>query len=52
MGISMKHSKRHGEILRLLQEEGTITIARLADRLGVQGGVGGLGCGWRRGHRM
>lgn len=31
----MKHSKRHGEILRLLQEEGTITIARLADRLGV-----------------
>mgnify|MGYP002079204837 FL=1 len=31
----MKHSKRHGAILRLLQEEGTITIARLADRLGV-----------------
>ena len=31
----MKHSKRHGEILRLLQDEGTITIASLADRLGV-----------------
>jgi len=31
----MIHSKRHGEILRLLQEEGTITIAALADRLGV-----------------
>jgi DeoR family transcriptional regulator, glycerol-3-phosphate regulon repressor len=31
----MNHSKRHGEILRLLQEEGTITIASLADRLGV-----------------
>lgn len=31
----MIHSKRHGEILRLLQEEGTITIASLADRLGV-----------------
>jgi len=31
----MNHSKRHGEILRLLQEEGTITIAALADRLGV-----------------
>jgi DeoR family glycerol-3-phosphate regulon repressor len=29
------HSKRHGEILRLLREEGTITIASLADRLGV-----------------
>ena len=28
-----EHSKRHGEILRLLQEEGTITIARLAERL-------------------
>jgi DeoR family glycerol-3-phosphate regulon repressor len=31
----MTHSKRHGEILRLLQEEGTVTIASLADRLGV-----------------
>ncbi|RWE58195.1 DeoR/GlpR family DNA-binding transcription regulator [Mesorhizobium sp.] len=31
----MMHSKRHGEILRLLQEEGTVTIASLADRLGV-----------------
>ncbi|WP_027060869.1 DeoR/GlpR family DNA-binding transcription regulator [Mesorhizobium loti] len=31
----MVHSKRHGEILRLLQEEGTVTIASLADRLGV-----------------
>lgn len=31
----MNHSKRHGEILRLLQDEGTVTIARLAERLGV-----------------
>jgi DeoR family glycerol-3-phosphate regulon repressor len=31
----MNHSKRHGEILRLLKEEGTVTIASLADRLGV-----------------
>ena len=31
----MNHSKRHGEILRLLQEEGTITIAALAERLNV-----------------
>ena len=31
----MIHSKRHGEILRLLGEEGTITIASLAERLGV-----------------
>ena len=31
----MTHSKRHGEILRLLSEEGTITIANLAERLGV-----------------
>ncbi|MER8441807.1 DeoR/GlpR family DNA-binding transcription regulator [Mesorhizobium sp. M1066] len=31
----MAQSKRHGEILRLLQEEGTVTIASLADRLGV-----------------
>jgi DeoR family glycerol-3-phosphate regulon repressor len=32
---TMKHSRRHGEILRLVQEEGTISIASLADRLGV-----------------
>lgn len=31
----MIHSKRHGEILRLLGEQGTVTIADLADRLGV-----------------
>lgn len=31
----MNYSKRHGEILKLLQEEGTITIARLAEKLGV-----------------
>lgn len=31
----MNFSKRHGEILRLLQEEGTVSIASLADRLGV-----------------
>ena len=31
----MNYSKRHGEILKLLQEEGTITIARLAEELGV-----------------
>ncbi|MGI6850823.1 DeoR/GlpR family DNA-binding transcription regulator [Mesorhizobium sp. 1B3] len=31
----MNLSKRHGEILRLLQEEGTISIASLAGRLGV-----------------
>ena len=31
----MNHSKRHGEILRLLRDEGTITIADLAARLGV-----------------
>ena len=31
----MNYSKRHGEILKLLQDEGTITIARLADALGV-----------------
>jgi DeoR family glycerol-3-phosphate regulon repressor len=31
----MIHSKRHGEILRLLNDEGTITIASLAERLGV-----------------
>src|SRR3982750_2973477 len=36
-GTSMppKHSKRHAEILRLLGEEGTITIAELASRLEV-----------------
>ena len=31
----MAYSKRHGEILRLLREEGMITIASLADRLEV-----------------
>lgn len=31
----MNHSKRHADILRLLKEEGTVTIASLADRLGV-----------------
>ncbi|MGE0502224.1 MAG: DeoR/GlpR family DNA-binding transcription regulator [Rhizobiaceae bacterium] len=31
----MSHSKRHGEILRLIREEGTITIADLAARLDV-----------------
>lgn len=31
----MNHSKRHSEILRLLQEEGQVSIASLADRLGV-----------------
>lgn len=31
----MNYSKRHGEIMRLLKEEGTITISNLADRLGV-----------------
>lgn len=31
----MNHSKRHAEILRLLQETGTISIASLASRLGV-----------------
>jgi DeoR family transcriptional regulator, glycerol-3-phosphate regulon repressor len=31
----MNHSKRHGDILRLLQDEGTVTIASLADKLGV-----------------
>jgi DeoR family glycerol-3-phosphate regulon repressor len=31
----MKLSKRHGEILRLVQENGTITIADLAERMGV-----------------
>ncbi|MBX3597784.1 MAG: DeoR/GlpR transcriptional regulator [Rhizobiaceae bacterium] len=29
------HSKRHGEIMRLLQAEGTITVSDLAERLGV-----------------
>lgn len=31
----MGHSKRHGDILRLLEETGTITTAGLAQRLGV-----------------
>ena len=34
-GRMMNHSKRHSEILRLLNDEGTITIADLADKLGV-----------------
>ena len=34
-GTIMRHSKRHSEILRLLREEGTCTIARLAARLDV-----------------
>lgn len=29
------HSKRHGDILKLVQDEGTVTIARLAEKLGV-----------------
>lgn len=31
----MNHSKRHSEILRLLEDEGSITIADLAEKLGV-----------------
>jgi DeoR family glycerol-3-phosphate regulon repressor len=31
----MNHSKRHAEILRMLREEGMISIAELAERLGV-----------------
>lgn len=31
----MNYSKRHGEILKLIEEEGTMTIARLAEKLGV-----------------
>jgi DeoR family transcriptional regulator, glycerol-3-phosphate regulon repressor len=31
----VNHSKRHGDILRLLQDEGTITINALAEKLGV-----------------
>jgi len=31
----VNHSKRHAEIMRLLKEEGTITISSLADRLNV-----------------
>ncbi len=33
--LAMNHSKRHSEILRLLNDEGTITIADLAEKLGV-----------------
>ena len=33
--MAEQHSKRHGEIMRLLQTEGTITVANLAGRLGV-----------------
>lgn len=31
----MNYSRRHGDILNLLREEGTVTIARLAEKLGV-----------------
>lgn len=31
----MVYSKRHGEIMRLVQAEGTITVSNLAERLGV-----------------
>ncbi len=31
----MNHSKRHSEILRIIQEEGTISVAELAEKLGV-----------------
>lgn len=31
----MGHSKRHADILRILKEEGTITVSNLAERLGV-----------------
>ncbi|MCX7302973.1 MAG: DeoR/GlpR family DNA-binding transcription regulator [Hyphomicrobiales bacterium] len=31
----MHYSRRHADILKLIQEEGTITIARLAEKLGV-----------------
>lgn len=31
----MNHSKRHSEILRLLEDQGSITIADLAEKLGV-----------------
>lgn len=31
----MAHSKRHADILRILKEQGTITVTDLADRLGV-----------------
>lgn len=33
--MSSKHSKRHSEILRIVREDGTSTIAGLATRLGV-----------------
>lgn len=32
---TMQRSKRHADILRILQDEGTISVASLADRLGV-----------------
>lgn len=35
IGTVMTQSKRHGDILRLLRDEGTVTIAELASRLGV-----------------
>ncbi|WP_181699112.1 DeoR/GlpR family DNA-binding transcription regulator [Chthonobacter albigriseus] len=31
----MRHTKRHEEILRIVREEGTSTVAKLAERLGV-----------------
>ena len=31
----MNYSRRHADILKLIQEEGTITITRLAEKLGV-----------------
>lgn len=31
----MNYSKRHADILKIIQEEGTITITRLAEKLGV-----------------
>src|SRR5690606_1432724 len=34
-GISMKHSLRHGQLLSLLEREGTISIGDLADHFGV-----------------
>jgi DeoR family transcriptional regulator, glycerol-3-phosphate regulon repressor len=32
---TMNHSKRHNDILRLLQQDGTVTIADLAKKLDV-----------------
>ncbi|MGZ7215631.1 DeoR family transcriptional regulator, partial [Streptococcus pyogenes] len=33
--IAMNHSKRHNDIIRLLQQHGTVTIAELAKKLDV-----------------